>query len=138
LESQSLQWTADRSDVVFDRFILVNILQRPYDDLASRQGACSILVFSPFGLSGAQTLVLFVTAGVLGTLLGAGLLFYLFQPLTDFTKKAVQMNAVFLFLVLMGLFSALLRLWGLTVFLDGIALLTLTVIITETLIFPQK
>jgi hypothetical protein len=138
LESQPLQWTVDRSDVVFSRLILVNILQRPYDDLASRQGACSILMFSLFGLSGNQTLVSFVTAGVFGALLGAGLLFYLHPPLTDFRKNAVKMNAVFLCLVLMGLFTALLRLWGLTLFFDSVALILLTVIITETVLFPQK
>jgi hypothetical protein len=37
LESQSLEWTVDGADVIFQRLILVNILQRPFDDLASRQ-----------------------------------------------------------------------------------------------------
>ena len=138
LESQPLQWTVDRSDVVFDRLILVNILQRPYDDLVSRQGACSILIFSLFGLNGGQSLGALVAMGVSASLIGAGLLFYLYHPFTDFTKKAAQMNAVFLCMVLAGLFSALPRLWGLTILLDGLALLTFTVIVTETVLFPQK
>lgn len=124
-DSRSLQWTVDASDIVFERLILVNILQRPYRDLPSRQGACSIVVFSLFGWSGVVTLYAMVAAGVAASLAGAGLLYSRHRPLTDFTKKIAALNAVFLALVLMGLVSALLRLWGLTLLLDSAALLVI-------------
>lgn len=126
LDRRPLQWTADASDVVFERLILVNILQRPYRGLPSRQGACSIVVFSLFGLSGMGTLYATAAAGVVTSLLGASLLFSQHRPLTDFTKKIAQLNAVFLVLVLAGLVSALMRLWGLTLLLDSAALLVIT------------
>src|SRR5687768_11089754 len=78
LESRPVQWTVDGSDVVFGRLILVNILQRPYGDLVSRQGACSIQIFSLFGLSGSHTLNLLIAVGVLCSVLGAVLLIYLY------------------------------------------------------------
>lgn len=138
LESAPLQWTVDKSDVVFERLILVNILQRPYRELISRQGTCSILLFNLFGLSGSQTLTMLVISSILCCLLGAGLLGVSNYPFTDFTKKIIQINIVFLCLVLAGLVSALLRFWGLTLVFDGAALLTLTVGFTEFFIFPKK
>lgn len=125
LDSRSLQWTVDASDIVFERLILVNILQRPYRDLPSRQGACSIVVFSLFGWSGMGTLYAMVAAGVAASLVGVGLLYSQYRPLTDFSKKIAALNAVFLVLVLMGLVSALTRLWGLTLLLDSAALLVI-------------
>lgn len=125
LDSRPLQWTVDASDIVFERLILVNILQRPYRDLPSRQGACSIVVFSLFGWSGMGTLYAMVAAGVVASLVGVGLLYSQYRPLTDFSKKIAALNAVFLVLVLMGLVSALTRLWGLTLLLDSAALLVI-------------
>lgn len=138
LESAPLQWTVDKSDVVFERLILINILQRPYGELISRQGTCSILLFNLFGLSGSQTLTMLVITSILCSLFGAGFLVFLNYPFTNFTKKVVQINTVFLCLVLAGLLNALLRFWGLTLVFDGVALLTFTVGITETFISPKK
>lgn len=131
LESQPLVWTVDGADVIFQRLILVNILQRPYDDLVSRQGTCSILVFSLFGWNGRETINLLVAAGVLSILLGAGMLAYVYRPIEDQGKKIAQMGAVFLILVMAGLVTALARFWGLTLFFDAAALLTFVIGLTE-------
>jgi hypothetical protein len=130
-ESQSLEWTVDQADIVFERLILVNILQRPYDDLPSRQGTCSILVFSLFGWNGRETINLLVAAAVGSMLLGAGTLAYVYRPSEDQGKKISQMGSVFLILVMAGLVTALARFWGLTLFFDAAALLTFAIGLTE-------
>ena len=127
LESRSLQWTVDASDIVFERLILVSILQRPYRDLMSHQGSCSIYVFSLFGLNGNSTLTLLIAAGMLASLLGFGLLYFSLRPFSEFTLRLIQVNGIFLFLALAGLFSAVPRYWGLTLIFNAGALLVITV-----------
>lgn len=127
LESRSLQWTVDASDIVFERLILVSVLQRPYRELRSRQGSCSIYVFSLFGLNGTSTRTLLIAAGVLASLLGYGLLYFSLRPFSEFTLRLIQVNGIFLFLALAGLFSAVPRYWGLTLILNAGALLVITV-----------
>lgn len=126
LESRALQWEVTNEDIVFERVILVNILQRPYRDLPSRQGACSILVYSLFGLTGGATMTLIVSIGVLASLLGAALLYLQVRPFTERTKSFAQLLGIFLSLILLGLLAALTRLWGLTLVLDAGALLAIT------------
>ena len=113
-------------DIVFERVILVNILQRPYRDLPFRQGACSILVYSLFGLTGGATMTLIVSIGVLASLLGAALLYLKFHPFTERTKSFAQLLGIFLSLILLGLLAALTRRWDLTLVLDAGALLAIT------------
>src|SRR5688572_4109042 len=95
-DSQALQWSVDSSDIVFERLILVSVLQRQYRELESRQSACSIYVFSLFGMNGLNTLSTLIAVGVISSLLGIGLLFYLLHPFTEFTKKVIQVNTLFL------------------------------------------
>ena len=137
-ESKAFQCSVDSSDIIFERLILVNILQRPYRDLESRQGACSIFVYSLFGLDGKNTLILIVEVGVLSTLLGAGLLFYLFRPFNEFTKKLYHSNIIFLVLVFAGLLSSLNRSWGLTLFFNSTAFLVITVATVEIVLSSHK
>ena len=138
LESRALEWEVDSADIIFERVILVNILQRPYRDMPSRQGACSILVFSLFGLTGRNTVLLLVSIGVLGSLLGAANLFLLYRPFNNHTKDLAQLNAIFLSLILLGLFSALTRRWGLTLVLDAAALLVISTGGVEILFNEKK
>lgn len=126
LESRLLAWTVDSSDIAFERVVLVNVFQRPYRDLPSRQGACSILVASLFGMDGTSTLMLLIAASLVLIVAGAGWLFFLLRPLNELTKNLFQLNGLFLGLVLLGLVTSLTRLWGLTIFLDGAALLAVT------------
>ncbi len=126
LESRPLEWTVDGSDIAFERVVLVNVFQRPYRELPSRQGACSILVASLFGLDGKGSLILLIAMSLVLILAGAGWLFLLLRPLNELTKNIVQLNGLFLGLVLLGLITSLTRLWGLTIFLDCIALLAVT------------
>ncbi|MCI0555161.1 MAG: hypothetical protein L0287_29800, partial [Anaerolineae bacterium] len=138
LESQSLHWTVDASDIVFERLITVSILQRPYRDLESHQGSCSIYVFSLLGMNGNSTLTLLITSGVLASLLGFGLLYFSFQPLSELMLKVIQVNGIFVILVLAGLFSALPRYWGLTLIFNAGALLVITVASVEIFFSSKK
>ncbi len=137
-ESRSLQWTVDASDIVFERLILVSVLQRPYRDLESRQGTCSIYVFSLFGMDGHNTLTSLIIAGVLACLFGIGLLYYIFRPLSELMVKVIQVNLLFMLLALAGLFSALPRYWGLTLIFNAGALLVITVASVEIFFSPKK
>jgi hypothetical protein len=123
LESHAMQWTVNSSDIIFDRLILVNILQRQYNILPSSQGTCSILVYSLFGLNGENTLYVVVASGILASVLGAILIFLWFRPFTGRLESFAQVGILFFALSLLGLFAALFRLWGLTLILDTAALL---------------
>lgn len=126
LESQPLEWTVNGSDIAFERVVLVNIFQRPYRELPSRQDACSILVMSLFELDGKGSLFLLIAMSLVLILGSAGWLLLLLRPLNELTKNIVQLNGLFLGLVLLGLVTSLTRLWGLTIFLDCAALLAVT------------
>ena len=123
LESRAMQWTVSSEDIIFERLILVNILQRRYNKLPSSQGVCSILVYSLFGLNGVNTLYVVVASGILVSILGAALSFFWFRPFTGALKSFSLVSILFFGLSLFGLFAALFRLWGLTVVFDAAALL---------------
>lgn len=137
LESRAMQWTVNGSDIIFNRLILVNIFQRPYRELPSRQGVCSILVYSLFGLNGERTLYTIVAAATLAGLFGAWLLFFLHRPFTGALKNFAQVSFIFQVLALLGLASALYRLWGLTLAFDAAAMLAFASGSIE-IFFPRK
>jgi hypothetical protein len=116
----------DRADIIFERVILVNILQRPYRDLPTRQGACSILVFSLLGWDGRTSIMLLASMGAAAGLSGAAILYTRLRPLTGRTKSLAELGAIFLGLILLGLLAALTRRWGLTLILDAAAVLAIT------------
>lgn len=125
-ERRTLQWEIDRSDIIFNRLLLINILQRPYRNLPSHQGTCSIVVFNLFGLNGSNALLVLVLTGILGSLLGALLLYSLYRPATEFAKSIFQVNGLFLFMALMSLGTALTRHWGWTLTIDAGAFIVFT------------
>jgi hypothetical protein len=65
-------------------------------------------------------------------------LYYLLRPFSELTIKVMQINIVFLVLVLAGVFSALLRLRGLTLVFNAGALLVITVASVEILFSSKK
>ncbi|MBL8092366.1 MAG: hypothetical protein JNJ43_18680, partial [Anaerolineales bacterium] len=93
---------------------------------------------SLFGMNGEHTLITLVEVGVLASLLGIGLLYYLFRPLSDFSKKVFQINVLFLILVLAGVFTTLPRLWGLTLVFNSSAVLAITVASVDVLFSRKK
>ena len=138
LKSESVQWTIGSSDVIFERVILVNVLQSRYSNNPSRSGSCGILVFSLFGLTGVQTFGLLLGVSLVLMLAGGGLWLYARQPLDKFSGSLVQINTILLAVTILALLSTLVRWWGLALFFDALILLVMGVIITEFVLFSQK
>lgn len=135
--SQPLQWTVGSSNIVFDRLILFSVLQRQYKHLEAHQSQCSIYVFSLFGLSGQSSLITIFSSSIIISLLGLGLMYQYLKPFSEKTKRMMQVNLLFLVLVLLGVFSSLPRLWGLTLIFNASALLAIAVAYIEIL-FSKK
>ena len=138
LKSQNVEWMVDSSDVIFERVILVNILQSRYSNNPSRSGACGILVFSLFGLTGIQSFGLLLTTSLILMFSGGALWLQARRPLDKFSGNIVQINSVLFALTVLALLSTLLRWWGMALFFDALILLVMGVIITEFVLFSQK
>ncbi|MCI0556058.1 MAG: hypothetical protein L0287_34375 [Anaerolineae bacterium] len=137
-QSEMVQWTVDSSDVIFERAILVNVIQRRYGDNPSRSGSCGILVFDLFGLTGVQTFGLVFTLSLILMLSGGSLWLYARRPLDKFSGNIVQINSILLGITMLALLSTLARWWGLALFFDALILLVMGVIVTEFVLFSQK
>jgi hypothetical protein len=135
--TQSLHWTVDPSEIIFGRLILVNIVQSRYKDLASRQGACGILVFNLFGLNGIQSFILLAFTSLAGILLGAVIWSRANRPLNELRRSTAQASAVNAGMATAGLLAALPRWWGLILFFDFLTLLIMAVVLTEFVLFPR-
>ena len=133
-----MQWTVDPSDVIFERMILVNILQSQYRDNPSRLGSCGIFTFSLFGMPGAQTFALVFAVSLIAMLSGAALWLYARWPLNKLATSSAQISTVLLVITVLALLTTIPRLWGLTLILDALILLIFGVIITEFGLFSQK
>ena len=138
LKSESVEWIVDSSDVIFERVILVNVLQSRYSNNPSRSGACGILVFSLFGLNGIQTFSVVLTISLILMVSGGALWLRARRPLDKFSESVVQINSVLLGVTILALLSTLMRWWGLALFFDALILLVMGVIITEFILFSQK
>ena len=138
LKSESVQWIVDSSDVIFERVILVNVLQSRYSNNPSRSGSCGILVFSLFDLTGMQTFGLIFAISLTLVFAGGALWLYVRQPLDKLSGNIVQINSVLLAVTILALLSAWARWWGLALFFDALIMLVMGVIITEFILFPQK
>ena len=135
--SQPIEWAVDSSDVIFERLILVNILQSPYRDNPSMLGSCGILLFSLFGLNGSVTLWLVVIASLAAMLAGGYIWIKEHRPLDQRSESLVRVNAVLMTLTILALLSAVTHVWGLSVFFDTLILLVMGVILTDFVLFSQ-
>lgn len=136
-ESQTLEWTVDRSNIIFDRLILVNIIQRRYSKLEPNQGACGILILNLFGLTGLWSLGLVLTVSLLLVLSGSILWLRNHSDRDESSNKVIQISKFFAGLVFAGMFTAAFRWWGLILFFDFLALAVMIVGLTE-IALPSK
>ena len=128
----------DSSNKIYGNLILVNVVQSRYADLPSGQGACGILVFNVFGLSGLSSFILIFLAALLCISLGAAGWLRAHRPLNDLGLNAARASAVMVSMATAGFLSALPRWWGLTLFLDFFTLIAMAVIFTEFVLFPGR
>ena len=133
-----MDWVVDSSDVIFERLILVNVLQSQYRDNPSRSGSCGIFLFGLFGLSGMQTFALVFAASVLMMFSGGGLWMYVRRPLDRFSESVVRINSILFGLTILSLLCALTHRWGLAIFFDVLIVLILGVILTEFVFLGEK
>lgn len=137
-ESKTVEWTVDSSDVIYGHLILVNVNQARYRDNPSRFGACGILLFSLFHLTGAQSFGLVLVISLIGMLLGGRLwLMERRQPLTEFSINLTQISKVLMAITILALLSIFPRWWGLTLVLDALILLVIGVIFTDFLLLSK-
>lgn len=137
-ESKTVIWNVDASNIIFGRLILVSILQRAYRNLPSQQGYCGILLLNILGMNGRQILTLFCSLSLLLLILGSALWLRNHSPMDEHDKTVARAFGSLAALATFGLFTALLRKWGLIIILDGIALMLIGVIFTEVLFNPGQ
>lgn len=138
LKSQSVEWIVDSSDIIFERVILVNVLQSRYSNNPSRSGSCGILVFSLLGLTGIQSFVLLLGVSLILMFSGGALWLRARRPLDKFSESVFQINFVLFVTTILALLGTLFRWWGMALFFDALALLVMGVISTEFILFSQK
>lgn len=136
--SETVQWTVDSSDVIFERVILVNALQSRYGDNPSHSGSCGILLFSLWDLTGLETFHLLFAVSIIMMLSGGLLWLYARRPLDKFSENIIRINAILFSITILALLSTLARWWGLTIIFDLLILLVMGVILTEFILFSQK
>ncbi len=136
-ETRFLQWPVDHSNVIFGRLILANVFQGRDGDLASRSGFCGILVFKLFNLTGNQSLALVFIGSLILILAGGTLWQRTHGPHNAVTEQTLKACGGLAGVSTLALLSAVPRWWGLTLFLVAFALIMLSVIFTEFLLFPK-
>jgi hypothetical protein len=137
-ETRVVQWPVDASDIIFGRLILVNIIQSRYSDLDPRAGSCGILVFRLFDLTGNETLGLIFIGSLALILLGGILWWRMRAPLDELAEQTLKACSGLAGVTTLALPTALLRWWGLALFLDAFALIMIGVIFTEFVLFPKR
>lgn len=136
-ETQTIQWPVNPSDVIFNRLILVNVIQGRYNDLDLQHGFCGILIFNIFNLTGNESFDLLFIGGIIFIIVGGTLWRRIQEPLDDAADQTLKACGTLAGVTTLALLSALPRWWGLTLFLDAFALIMLSVIFTDFLLFPQ-
>ncbi len=73
-ETKSISWTVTSENVDLRNFIFVKVFQYPASVLSPHEGVCGIVVLDFLGLKGNQTLILGISASIIGMLAGLFLL----------------------------------------------------------------
>ncbi|MBK6793669.1 MAG: hypothetical protein IPG80_14315 [Anaerolineales bacterium] len=133
-ETQPLQWRVDDSYAAFGRVIPVLIIQSRFNLNSPRTGACGILLFSIFGLSGLQTLICIIICSLICIAVGTILSRPYFSTTDEHIKKFAQIGRLLAIITVAALAIALLRWWGLTTLLLTICAITIGTAVTELLV----
>jgi len=137
-ETRIVQWPVNDSDLVFGRLILVNVIQGRYGDLDPGHGYCGILVFNLFHLNGIHSLVAIMIGSIVLVSAGGILWRLIHAPFDEPANQTFKACEGLAGVTTLALLTALPRWWGLTLPLDAFALIMLSVIFTEFLLFPKS
>lgn len=138
LETQTLTWPVDSSEVLFGRVLLVNVVQSRYGDLPMRQGTCGILFFSLPGLSGAQSFYALLLLSMFCLAAGAALWLRSKWPLDEPEARRAKAWGIVVALGTAGLLAALPRWWGLILLMDVLTLIAMMAVSTEFVQFSSS
>ncbi|HEY9152502.1 MAG TPA: hypothetical protein VIN60_06415 [Anaerolineales bacterium] len=136
-ETRIVRWSINNSNVIFGRLILVNVIQARYSDLDPHRGFCGILNLNLFNLTGNESLILIFISGILFIVVGGILWARVHAPLDELADQTLKACGGLAGVTTLAALTALPRWWGLTLFLDVFALIMLSVIFTEFLLFPK-
>jgi hypothetical protein len=136
-ETRIIEWSVNSSDEIFGRLILVNASQGRYGDLDPQHGFCGILVFSLFNLAGTESFVLMFIGGIALILIGGALWRRIHEPLDDWAEQTIKACGGLAGVTTLALLTALPHWWGLSLFLDAFALIMISVIFTDFVLFPR-
>lgn len=136
-EEIPLQWSTTASDEVLKRLILFNVRQSQYRDNPSRWGSCSIIVYSLFGMSGANSLAMLIGLDIAALLISGALWFKSVRPLNSLTIDIARIGGLTAGTTVFALLSTLPRWWGLTIFCIVLSLLAIGNAFIE-LVFTRK
>lgn len=137
-ETQTIQWPVDASQAAFGRVIPVSVLQSRYSHNPPRWGACGILIFSLFGLSGSLTLAIIIGLSLLS--LSAGILFIrkASEAQAETNKSLKQAGTLLAILTILVLVCSVSRWWGLTILFETISAITLITILVDIIVPHHK
>ena len=116
----------------------MNVIQARDGDLDPHRGFCGILVFNLFNLTGNKSLILIFIGGIILIFIGGMLWRRIHEPLDDAADQMIKACGGLAGVTTLALFTALPRWWGLTLFLDAFALIMISVIFTDFLLFPTQ
>lgn len=136
-EIRPMQWTVSSANIIFDRLILVNVLQSHYRDNPSRWGSCGIVAYSLWGLPGGMSFGLLFGLALLGLSLGGGLWVSSLRPLSKPLLNIARAGAFLASMTVAALVTTLMRLWGLSLFFDAFSLLIIGTVFIDFILFPQ-
>jgi hypothetical protein len=110
-EKQSLQWTVDAEDIVYEHLILVKVHQHRRYPLPGRTGSCGMVVLDLRGLTGTQVVVAAVVGSLLAIALGLGLWTVTAGPLTGSNLEVVRAMALVTVGAVFTMLASLLGWW---------------------------
>lgn len=137
-ETQTIQWTVDASQAAFERIVPVVVIQSRYSHNPPRRGACGILLFSLFGLSGSLTLAVIIGLSLLSLAAGIFLIRKASETQAETIKNLRQAGTLLAILTVIALLNSVSRWWGFTILLETIGAITLVTILVDIIVPHQK
>jgi len=123
-ETEKLAWKVTADDVVYGRFIFVQVLQFRKYPLPARLGSCGVLVLDLPLFTGGQWVALATAGSLLGMAAGLGLWIVANRPLRGLERDATWAMGVLAAITLAGLVVDLRGWW-----MAGVLLLVVTILL---------
>jgi hypothetical protein len=111
-EKQTLEWTVDAEDIVYEHLILVKVHQHRHYPLLGRTGSCGIVVLDLPGLTGTQVVIAAIVGSLLALALGLGLWTATARPLTGSNLEVVRAMGLVAAGAVLTMLASLLGWWA--------------------------